>query len=409
MENPVLRFIAASDLHYCFEPDGTEAFSVSNFETSLRNAYAWADSQPYRRIDALYIAGDFVMNGTEAEMRRVRGTLDSCVKPETEVTLILGSHECENEDENEAVASDRLRSIFGMEPDTHKVINGFDFIGLSSVVREFYFFGSEKRDWLRRELQNAAERRPRMPVFVFQHPHIRSTVAGEGRWGTSELTEILMDYPQVIDFSGHSHAPINSPLALHQQYFTSVNTGSFWGFDLCEYDKRGGSCPADDVHAAQFQIVEVWESGCITVMPFDGCSGTFYPVSWFIETPWEPESFAYTSYRCEQRAKPPRFPATAAITAQVSGTKVLLRFNQAAGEVRDYWLIIRRWPDGLVIRQTCVTSQYYLRTPPSQIECVFSGLNPGRYRANVHACGFWGNKSEHALEAMFDIQEENSR
>ena len=47
-----------------------------------------------------------------------------------------------------------------------------------------------------------------------------------------EFAEILKNYPQVVDFSGHSHVPINDPRSIHQKHFTALGTGSLSYFEL---------------------------------------------------------------------------------------------------------------------------------------------------------------------------------
>jgi hypothetical protein len=402
MSNTVLRFIAASDLHYTWD----NRASVDAFEDALSQAYAYAQSQAYRRIDALYVAGDFVTNGTEREMRLLKRSLTACVRPETMVTLLLGSHECENEDEDEEKAAARLKEIFGMDADSHKVINGYDFIAISSVKCEFSFFDDAKRAWLRERLAVAAARHPYRAIFVFQHPHIRETVCGSIRWGMSDLTDILMDYPQVINFSGHSHAPVNNPRSLHQRYFTSVNTGSFWGIDLDEYDKPGGPCPHGEPFAAQFQIVEAKADGSIDIKPYDARTDMFFPLSWTIDTPWKPESFRYIPELCAARASAPVFPEDAAISLTVSGAHALATFPQASCTepyVKDYHVILRRTGTDLVIKQRCVSSRYYINPLPRTVECAFDGLMPGEYSLVVRARNFWNCTSEDKLSSTFIV------
>jgi hypothetical protein len=82
-------------------------------------------------------------------------------------------------------------------------------------------------------------------------------VYGSINWGEDDIIAILNDYPQVIDFSGHSHAPINDPRSIHQKYITSLNTGSLSYFELDEFDLMYGTVPPDAKQCAQFYIVEV--------------------------------------------------------------------------------------------------------------------------------------------------------
>ena len=53
-------------------------------------------------------------------------------------------------------------------------------------------------------------------------------------WGVKELTDILEKYPQVVDFAGHSHFPMNDPRSIWQGDYTALNTGtlSYYEMDL---------------------------------------------------------------------------------------------------------------------------------------------------------------------------------
>ena len=65
MKQVILRFMACSDLHYKNDPACREK---KRFEEGLRQMYAYADSQPYKAVDAVYIAGDFTDQGTMEQM-----------------------------------------------------------------------------------------------------------------------------------------------------------------------------------------------------------------------------------------------------------------------------------------------------------------------------------------------------
>ena len=77
MKKVVLRFMVCSDLHYK-TPDSIEK---TRFEEGLRRLYAYADSQEYPTVDAVYIVGDFANAGLPEEMKLVKESLDSGLPP----------------------------------------------------------------------------------------------------------------------------------------------------------------------------------------------------------------------------------------------------------------------------------------------------------------------------------------
>ena len=108
----------------------------------------------------------------------------------------------------------------GVEHDKYFDIKGYPFIyiGLSGGSEENYT--QESLDFLRESLEDASLKYPGKPIFVFQHIPAYGTVQGsnsyDGGWGTKKVYEILKDFPQVLDFSGHRHFSSRCPLTFHQ-------------------------------------------------------------------------------------------------------------------------------------------------------------------------------------------------
>ncbi len=396
---PILRFIASSDIHYNRE----DPSRLANYERGLELAYEYAESQEYKNIDALYVVGDFADSGNDDQFEDFRKTLDTCVKPETKWMLTMASHEyfCEG---GEEAALRKLKNIMGQEPDNHIVINGFHFISVTTT--RGCKFSDEKRAWIKKELDAATKADPFKPIFFFQHPHIQGTVYGNVYWGEDEITDILMNYPQIIDFSGHSHAPVNDPRSIHQQHFTCVGTGSFKYFELDEFDKVYGTVPPGEKNAAQFIIVEADAAGKVVIRPYDVITERFFDYTWTVDTPWEPDSFVYTDARYLTPVKP-YFADEARLELAVDGSDLTVTFDQAKideDRVNDYKVTVRRKSDGLIIRQVCFWSRYYLNDMPATISQKIEGFEAGEYTAEISAQGFWHNRSTNKLFGEFIIK-----
>ena len=397
--NTVLRFIACSDLH--FKTDSEK--EPQRFRRGMALAYAYADSQAYRGIDAIVFNGDFANQGLQEQMQLVKDTVSDCVRPETQTIYTLASHEFMAPD-GEAGAVARFQALFGQAPDQHNVINGYHFISITTQNGCHIY--DEKQAWLREQLRQAAADYPK-PIFVFQHPHLTGTVYGSILWGEDEIIPILMDYPGVIDFSGHSHAPINDPRSIHQKYFTSEGTGSLSYLELDEFDKLHGTIPPDAENFAQFCIVEARDDGSVLIRPFDVISGGFFGTDRLIAHPWEPASFVYTDDRY-QTAACPAFTADAElrVTSDAAG-EYAVGFPQALQEperVDSYTLRLRSLSDGRIIRQCNVTSSYYLYRMPPRVEIPLGRLCAGAYEATVCANSFWGTSSA-PLTLTFEVND----
>lgn len=394
---PKIRFIVMSDVHVKPEKDCKE---LARLRTGLRDAYNYAEQSSYNKIDAFVVVGDFANRGAEEEMLNFKEVLDEYIKPETDVTLSVASHEY---GAGEDVAKERLRKIFGMHYDAHKVINGFHFISVSST--RGCNFDEPQIEFAEEALKEAAADSMEKPIFFFQHPHISGTVYGSINWGDDALYPTLMNYPQVIDFSGHSHAPINDPRSIHQEHFTSVGTGSLSYFELDEFDKVYGTVPPDADKCAQFLIVEADENNRVRIMPFDILTEKFFPVTWKIDSPSEPSEFIYTDKRYGTRVCPHFSPCTN-IETEVMSDAVKITFGQAdinEDRVNDYKITVRN-SDKKIVKQICVWSGYYLYDMPETLSVTIKDLPKGKYSVKITAKGFWKNTSDNALKAEFEIK-----
>lgn len=389
---PVLRFMVVSDIHYRDE----NSVERERMEKAVRIAYELSEKEEYSKLDALYVVGDFATRGTETQMRAFKSTLDKTLKEGTEVTLSLASHEFMHDGEEGALK--RFREIFSAEPDTHKVINGYHFISVTST--NGCHFDDAKREWVAAELKKAVKDDPKRPIFFFQHPHIMGTVYGSANWGEDELTDILMNYPQIIDFSGHSHAPINDPRSIHQRHFTCLGTGTLSYFELDEFDKVYGTCPPGKENAAQMLIVEADADMRVRIYPYDVLTSNFFPFVWKIDEAWNPESYLYTDKRYKSDIAPYFEQDAKAEITDVKADGFTVVFDQAKISeeyVNDYNIIVKN-KDNIIVRNSTIWSEFYFYNMPEKLSVSFDGLEKGEtYQVYVYANSFWRVRTEKPL------------
>lgn len=389
--SPVLRFMVVSDIHYKDE----HTVERERMQKAIQTAYALSDKEEYNKLDALYVVGDFANSGTRTQMLAFKDTLDTNLRPGTVTTLSLSSHEYGSEGEEAAL--EKFAEIFKENPDTHKVINGYHFISVTST--NGCHFDEKKQEWVAKELKEAVKDDPRRPIFFFQHPHIMGTVYGSANWGEDELTAILMNYPQIIDFSGHSHAPINDPRSIHQRHFTCLGTGTLSYFELDEFDKVYGTIPPNDDNAAQMLIVEADAQGRVRIYPYDLITDNFFPFVWKIDSAWDVESYLYTDarYRTEEK---PWFEDGAKIEIKdIKADGFTVEFDQAKVKteyVDDYNVYLKR-ADGLTVRNATIWSEFYFYNMPEKLSVKFDGIESGEYYVEIYANSFWRTRSEKPL------------
>ena len=397
MSDTVLRFVVMSDVHV---KENKDCIELARLDKGMKEAYAYADGCDYKPIDAIIVNGDFANRGKEEEMLNFKEVFEANLRPETQTLISVASHEYGS---GIPETHDRMKRLFNMDQHMHLVIKGYHFISVAPEKGTYY--GKEQQAYAFAELQKAFEDDPDKAIFFFQHAHIHDTVVGSVDWGEKELIPVLMNYPQVIDFSGHSHAPINDPRNVHQKYFTCFGSGSLSYTELDEFDKYYGTVPPDCGEFAQYLIVEVADDGAVTVKAYDIITGQFFPCDRIIRPPFTPESFVYTDKRRVKSAKP-YFAEGTPIAVAVNGDTAEITFGQAQCEeerVNDYLVTVRRKEDGRIVRRAAAWSGYYRTNMPETVTIPVLPLPKGDYTVSVIARGFWDNESTNELEAGFTV------
>ncbi len=389
---PVLRFMVVSDIHY----SSADCIERERMVKAIKDAYELCDAEEYSALDALYVVGDFATRGTEEQMLAFKETLDENLKDGTKAVLMMASHEFMSEGEEAAL--EKFVRIFKMPADAHNVINGYHFISVTTTGG--CHFDDAKKEWISAELKKAVADDPKKPIFFFQHPHITDTVYGSINWGEDEITAILMNYPQIIDFSGHSHAPINDPRSIHQKHFTSLGTGTLSYFELDEFDKIYGTVPPNKSEAAQMLIVEADAEMRVRIYPYDIITSNFFPMTWKIDSAWDTDSYLYTDARYKTDVAPYFEDNAKAVISDVKADGFKVTFDQAKTDdfyVNSYNIKVKT-EDGITVRNASIWSEYYFYNMPEKLEISFDGLESGKeYQAEVYANSFWKTTSAKPL------------
>jgi len=404
---PILRFVVASDVHI---HDTGSDLEEERLPKLFDVAYDYAKKQKgYKELDAVLIAGDFVDRGTPNSMKKAFALANESVKGDTVFHAIMGNHEFYHEEKSTPATEKNWLAASGYDsPDAHLIIGGYHFI-MVSPDSGGKGYSNKKQNWLADELKKAAADDPtgRKPIFVLQHHHISDTVYGSGAWGVEDLRKTLNNYPQVIDFSGHSHFPISDPTSMWQDEFTALGTGtlSYYEMGLAGVDPDY-IFPIDDEgswaekksgerDAAQFYIVEVDANNAIKIQGYDLLSDTFMIEPYLLRTVGDPAEFKYTNARAEA-SEVPVFPEDAAIEiVNLTAFGAKLRFPQASCKDNVQHYRCELYLNGELKDTVYSLSCTFFRPTPETISAIFSKVYAGKeYTVKIYAVNSWAKDSE---------------
>lgn len=383
---PVMRFIVTSDSHITTIGD----VQTTRLEKMIKLGYRIAENdEEYKQLDAVLIAGDVTDTGTKIAFGSIKAATAPVLKGDTQ---FLATVSTSHDDRTLGKASLELYSdIMGQETDFHRVINGFHFIGISASKIEGEHYSDYQKEWLVEQLDAAVADDPVKPIFVIRHEHISNTVYGssdlEG-WGMPDFADILKEYPQVVDFSGHSHYPINDARSIWQGEYTALGTGGLYYTELKDYDYKTIH-PQGYRFVSTFWVVEIDAENRIRLRAVD-LGAQQYLCEYLLNSPFERK---YTPEQQMMRSKPPVF---------AENTKLKVRKNSVvfdAAESADGMpiFIYRAYAVDAEGNRTPVgktTPKYYRYNVPDTVKIELENLPEGEYTLEIVAENCYSMQSE---------------
>lgn len=415
----VFRFVVASDVHMETAND-TQAKRLSDMFDS---AYGYAETQDYNSVDAVVLLGDIVDDGTAQQYDELAKVLNAAnIDSKTEVLALMGNHEWWTE--KTTGADLYLEGIADIDVIREKGLNwsknigGYQFIGMSPLVDDTY---GDSIDWMASEVDAAAT--STKPVFTFQHHAISDTVYGSENGGASPknnetvaLDAAYANHNQVINFSGHSHAPINTPTAINQTTYTQFTTGTL-KYLTCDGSATAGTHPENNTNAAQFTIVEVSSDNKVRLLPYDEYADQFFAplgneqaerIEYTVDVN-DSSNWLYTSAR-EDNDAVPYFASNADVTiSDITFKAAQVTFDQAKDDTGVYAYDIECIsPTGTVTSSYRIYSEWYFTPMPSTLSYPVADLEANTtYTVSVTPIDFFGNKGE-ALNKQFTTVEKTA-
>ena len=321
---PVVRFAVCSDIHLDGDPQQNEAI---RFAQLFQKSYAYASSCEYDKLDAVIVCGDMTNNGLPEQYKVFKDVINANIKDETQLLVTMGNHEFIAYRDNDASVGTRVfEEQMERNDDNSYVINGYHFI-VCSYAEDGKTF-TKKASWLDSEIRAAKKDTGDKPIFVFQHPAPFATCYGSLSWGDVTIPTVLCKYPQVVDFSGHSHYPVNDPRSIWQSNFTALGCGTLSYFET-DLDGISGNFPYNTHEAAQFYIVEADAAGNVKIMPYDLITDTFFDNEYYLSG-LAKRQYAYTYLRMKTIDKAPVFSDDTVVKTTVNDNgETVLTFTGA--------------------------------------------------------------------------------
>lgn len=398
---PVCRFVVCSDSH--IEGIGSPGYIRLKKAIDYSLSFASKDNS-YSKIDNFFIAGDITNRGTKEEFDsfkelydygREKGLSFLCTVAKGHDSISMGKKSLEY-----------YKSLTNQETDFHRVIGGYHFIGISTSKMKKHFNSPFQKMWLKKELDKAVKDTPDKPVFVMHHEHIKYTVYGsfdEDGWGKILFADLLKKYPNVVDFSGHSHYPVNDPRSVWQNEYTAIGTGSLKYTELT-VDGEQKIHPASFEECANFLIVEVDKDSNLRVIGVD-CLAEKILCEYYFRNPADKNNREYEKEKQLSRSLSPEFVQTAEISIEENGSIYTANYPKAESTDGMPVFIYRvsvEDENGKIIKKRKTIPTYYLYEIEEELSTCLGMLPKGKYKVKVLAENVYGKQSE-TLERTIEV------
>lgn len=383
---PVVRFAVCSDVHLNGKENTPEQ---ERFEKLFDVSYRYAESQSYKNLDAVCVCGDMTDNGYDYQYDLFNSIIDSKIKDGTQMLVCMGNHEFIAYRDNDASQGTRMfEKKVNKDPNRDVVINGYHFV-VSSYDEDGNSFDTNKT-WLNDTLKSACKDNDK-PVFVFNHPAPFATIYGSINWGDVTIPTVLSKYKQVIDFSGHSHYPVNDPRSIWQGNYTAFGCGTLSYYET-ELDCIAGNFPYDYSKAAQFYIVEADKDGNVRVKSYDLITDTFFGLEYYL-TDLKKGNRDYSYNKMKRIDKAPDVSKMSASVSKNEEGETLVTFTGASDKFVVESYKVSATKNGLPFFSDNFSGKYMYLFEKDEYTVNLGVLESGRYNVQVVALNAYAKTS----------------
>lgn len=405
-DNVKVRFAVGSDLHIGRNEDASE---------KLRNAFD-AFYQTDSQLDAAIFVGDITNNGAEGEYTKLIDILNNKLKDHTKLGMMMGNHEFNTASgavDRYKAAMSKLKQGVNRQDTNNNITVGDGYHIITMSAKNYGGDYTDNYEWLKQQLEEAAAEDPEKPIFLAQHHGFKDSAYVTNEWygEFGKINELLKQYPQVIDFSGHSHATLNDPRSINQDLgFTAIQDGTIGAYFENESGKMEGTIPADSENASQALMVEVDDKNQVTIRRMDLNAGKYIGQPWNLDIPElvKHKSFPYTTEKRTSESAVPSFPAGAkAEASNIKDASADITFTQGQNEDKndDGWIHSYRIKavnkgTGKTDVDKLTFSDYYMPPMKRELTKTITGLSDDtEYRIEITAINPFQKESTQKLTA----------
>lgn len=372
--------------------------------------------------DGVLFVGDITNNGYESEYQTLMDTInDSKLGKAGKVVLSMGNHEYNT---NSGTAMQRFETQ--TEQKANEVLyyddagNATDAPGdtLAATViklsaKNYNGDYTDQYEMVKTALETSTEKNADAPILIMGHHGIQDTAYVTNEWygdygeGTDkDMIALFEKYPQVIHFSGHSHATLEDARSIYQNDgYTAIQDGTIGAYFENESGKvdptSGASAtrPANSEVASQALRLDVLDDGTVKIYRMNLTTGEYM----YVDEPWtfNPGDGDLPYDETRESSAAPTFTADAAVTAgdiQEKSAKVAFPAATAASGKNDdmihsYKITLTPQDGGSTITRS-VFADYYEAVPKDDWTVQVTGLAAGTtYDVAVTAVTSFGAES----------------
>lgn len=408
---PVVRFAVTGDTH--IRPASDPLNGYDQLEALMSSVYAYSEAQTYNKLDGLFFVGDNTNRGAASEQTYFFNYVKGHLKEGTEFRAVLGNHEfyANGYDYDGDVGPAEFMKYSGFDAvDFHLELNGYHIIMASmNKYGSYSYFTDTKLAWMKQEIEAAIADDPNKPIFVMQHMSPYDTMKGSTGTGSDKKLRTLLDnYPQVINFSGHTHVSMSDPRVIWQGTFTALNSGSlaYLGLPIMGVtnggrglDEEGGWSSSAGNQGARngrlYYMVEIDADSRVRILTVDMYSNTVFGEPYIIDS-LNPADFKYTNARSEAAEKPAfaENDSLKIVTNNYKNAQITIPQATCKDIVQSYRVEVYNGDtlEQTIYRSSCVN---YGSATPASINAYIADLQPETsYTVKVYASSSWNVDSD---------------